>query len=154
MKKILLLFVCTGLLVSCGASKAERQAQKAFKGDWTLTHIKLPSALVDVELLGNADSKCFENSQWHFVPNNNTGSYELFNCTEGRRDFHWNVQEDSGMGAFYFTLKPEVEGQKARKVKSGYRLRLVNLDDHGMVWEQIVDFEGKPFTIQMNFVRN
>lgn len=154
MKKIFLLFVLTGVLVSCGVSKAERKAQKAFKGNWTLTDVNIPSALVDVQLLGDQDSKCFQNSQWHFVPNNNSGSYELYNCAEGGRNFHWSVQEDSGMGTFYFNLKPELEGQKARKVKSGYRLRLVALDDSQMIWEQTVDFEGKPFTIQMSFDRN
>ncbi len=154
MKKCLIWVLLVVVMTSCGVSKTERQAQKAFKGDWILTDIKLPSALVDVALLGDADSKCFENSQWHFVPNNNTGRYELFNCDAGQRAFHWAVQEDSGMGSFYFTLKPEVEGQKARKVTSGYRLRLLSLDESQMLWEQTVDYQGRPFTIQMHFSKN
>ena len=154
MKKIVLLFVMAGLLVSCGVSKTERQAQKVFKGDWTLTHVNLPSALVDVALFDDADTKCFENSQWHFVPNNNTGSYELMGCEPGVRDFHWSVQENSGMGIYSFNLKPELEGQKARKVKTGYKLRLVSLDEGQMQWEQTVSYEGKPFTIQMSFTKN
>lgn len=154
MKKIVLLFLMAGFLMSCGASKTERQSQKALKGDWTLTDIKLPSALVDVKLFDDEDSKCFQDSQWHFIPNNNTGNYALSNCSEGERDFHWSIQEDNEMGTYFFNLKPEIEGEKARKVKTGYRLRIVRLDDHQMLWEQTVEYEGQPFTIQMSLVRN
>lgn len=156
MRKLILLFCVAAVMVACGSSKIERQAQKAFKGDWTLTNIELPSALVDINLFGDEDIKCFQNSEWHFVSNNNKGSYELYseNCSEGRRDFHWNVVEKSDTGEFYFTLKPEIEGTNAQKVKSGYRLKLSYLEGDQMTWEQVGSLDGDSFRIQMHFSKN
>lgn len=154
MKKTFLVFFVTVLVVSCGVTKTERQAQKSFKGNWTLTDIELPSALVDVSLFQDADTRCFENSDWHFVPNNNKGTYELMDCEAGKRDFHWSVEENAEDGEYYFTLKPELEGENARKVKSGFRLKLKYLDEDTMQWEQTVSYEGEPFTLKMNFSKN
>lgn len=155
MKKTFLFLLLIGLLTSCGSTKIERQAQRTFKGDWTLTNIELPSALVDVTLFDDADSRCFENSDWHFVSNNNTGSYMLNdqNCTSGEREFNWNVQEKTNEGHFYFSLKPEVDGSNARKVRKGYRLKLVSLDENQMLWEETVSYQGKLFTIRMSFIK-
>lgn len=156
MKKYVFIVLFAGIMASCGTSKIERQAQRTLKGEWTLTAIELPSALVDVNLFEDEDSKCFENSNWKFVPNNNTGTYELMqqDCEEGERNFHWTIKEDSENEKYYLTFKPEIEGTKARKVKSGYKIEILSLDDAQMVWEQVIDYEGKPFTIQMNFSKN
>lgn len=154
MKKIILLLIVAGIMTACGTSKIERQTQRVFKGNWILTDISLPSALVDVSLFDEADSKCFETSEWHFVPNNNKGSYELFNCAPGQRNFVWSVQQGNAEEDFYFMLKPDTGAQKITKARTGYRLRLVSLDDTQMQWEQTVTHEGKPFTIRMNFSKN
>ena len=156
MKKIALFLFVTTMLISCGSSKIERQTQKTFKGNWTLTEVDLPSALVDVNLFDDVDSRCFEHSEWSFVPNNNKGTYKLYqeNCNPGTRSFHWNVEENTETGEFSFTLKQEVDGVNIRQEKRGVRLALVSLDDTQMQWEHTVSYEGKPFTIKMNFVRN
>lgn len=156
MKKPILLFFMVVMMLSCGSSKVERQTQKTFKGNWTLTNIELPSALVDVSLFGDADTRCFEYSEWKFVPNNNKGTYQLFqeNCNPGTRSFHWNVEENTETGEFYFTLKKEVDGVNIRQEKRGVRLELVSLDETQMQWKHTVSHEGKPFTIRMNFSKN
>lgn len=156
MKNSILILFLVGLLTSCGTSKVERQAQKTFKGDWTLTNVELPSALVDVDVFDDADHRCFEGSNWHFVPNNNTGTYELVgdDCSPDQRKFFWNIQENTDNGEYSFTLKPEAKAAQARKQKSGYRLKLMYLDDTRMTWEQTVTYEGSPFTIKMNFSKN
>lgn len=156
MKKSIFLLILMGLLVSCGASKIERQVQKAFKGDWVLTNVEIPSALVDITLFQDEDLKCFRNSDWHFIANNNKGSYEIHTngCAQGRRDFRWNVKESAGQGEFYFTLKPEIEGQNARHVQSGYRLKLSYLEGNQMTWEQNGSLDGQSFVIRMHFDKN
>lgn len=156
MKKTLFLLGVVLIMASCGASKIERQTQRTFKGDWVLTDVELPSALVDVSLFDDVDTKCFEPSVWHFVPNNNKGNYTIENsdCSPGKRDFHWSVKENSDTGGFDLTLKPEQDGKNAQKVKSGYRLELVELDENQMVWEQTVSYDNEPFTIQMRFSKN
>lgn len=153
MKKIIVIGFLALLTFSCGVSKVERNTQKMLKGNWTLTEVQLPSALVDVELFDDVDSKCFTHSDWNFIPNNNQGAYELSSCSQHRQKFHWSIQEGSS-SEFYLLLKPEVDGVKARKVSTGYRLELIGLNEYEMVWEQRVSFEGRPFTIRMNFVKN
>ncbi|HLS30050.1 MAG TPA: hypothetical protein VK021_04280 [Flavobacteriaceae bacterium] len=154
MKKYMLILCAVVILTSCGVSKAERQTQKTIKGDWTLTHIELPSALVDVNLFEDVDTRCFENSDWHFVSNNNKGSYKLYknDCQPGTRDFRWNIEENNN--EFYFTLKHEVDGVNIRHEKRGFRLKLVSLDDNYMVWEENTTYEGKPFPIRISFSKN
>src|SRR5699024_299840 len=114
------------------------------------------SGFVDVTLFQDASTNCFVNSDWHFVPNNNKGYYQLYqdDCTPGKRNFRWNVQQNSDSGLFSFTLKPVEEGQNARKTKQGYRMELVSLDNTRMVWEEQVSYEGEPFTIRMTFSKN
>lgn len=158
MKKVVFLFVVTALLISCGSSKMARQAQHTFKGDWTLTDISYPgsSGFVDVILFQDVGTKCFVNSDWHFVSNNNSGTYQLYksDCSPGKRSFRWNVQENAENGKFYFTLKPSDSGKQARKTKSGFQLELVTLNDTQMVWEETVSYQGKPFVVRMNFSKN
>src|SRR5690625_2879804 len=123
MKKTILILILAGVMLSCGTTKMARNAQKTFKGDWILTEITYPgsSGFVDVTLFQDASTNCFVNSDWHFVPNNNKGYYQLYqdDCTPGKRNFRWNVQQNSDSGLFSFTLKPVEEGQNARKTKQG-----------------------------------
>ncbi|MBW2960774.1 lipocalin family protein [Mesonia aestuariivivens] len=146
------------LLVACGTTKIERQAERTFKGSWTLNTITYPnnSGFVDVTLFQDATANCFRNSQWNFVSNNNKGVYTLTgaNCNSGTRNFSWMVQEENPEAGLYdFTLKPIGEGENARRIDTGYRLNLVSLTDTNMIWEQTVSYEGKPFKIRMSFTK-
>ena len=159
MKKTVLLLLVAIVAVSCGTTKIERQAERTFKGDWTLTNITYPnsSGFVDVTLFQDASSKCFTNSSWNFVSNNNQGSYMQSGsgCDTTMREFVWSVQEiDQTTGLYNFTLKVVKEGENARKVDTGYRLKLASLSEANMTWEQTVSYEGKPFLIRMEFIKS
>ncbi len=155
MKKLLLSFVVITLL-SCGTSKTVRQSKKVIKGDWTLSSISYnQTGTFNVSLLGDASKACFEGSSWQFIPNNNTGIYTIndSNCSTGERHFIFTIQEvDPDTGLYDFLLKPTDEKKKS-ETNSGFRLKLSQLSDTNMQWQQAVSLEGKPFTINMNFTK-
>ncbi|MDX1753316.1 MAG: lipocalin family protein, partial [Salinimicrobium sediminis] len=97
---------------------------------------------------------CLENSTWVFVSNNNTGSYEPsgMTCDTNTEFFIWSIDgSNAAMGNYDLMFKPTNEDHKSEMGNKGYRLNLTNLSQDQMVWEQTVQFEGKPFTIRMNF---
>ncbi|MDR6301611.1 lipocalin family protein [Mesonia maritima] len=158
MKKILFLCFTVVLISACGTTKIERQAERTFKGNWTLNSITYPNSngFVDVTLFDHAKANCFRNSDWNFVSNNNQGQYNLTgaDCPSGTQNFTWAVQEvNAETGLYDFTLKPVDEGENARKLRTGYRLSLKSLTENNMVWEQTVSFEGNPFIIRMSFTK-
>ena len=159
MKKIILLLFAALLLSSCGATKIERQAQKTFKGNWTLNKISYPDSqgIFKVNLFNDVSASCFTGSKWTFVPNNNHGTYSITDasCETGDRNFIFDVIETTpDSGVFDFTLKPVAEGDNPRKINTGYRMNLVSLSDTNMIWEQQVSLEGEPFTIRMHLSKN
>lgn len=152
--KQLILFLFTISLLSCGTSKTVRDSKKVIKGDWTLNAINYSEVgTYNVTLLQDASKACFENSTWHFVPNNNTGTYTINDtgCETGARNFVFTIQEiDPQTGLYDFLLKPTDEKHKSA-TNQGFRLKLNSLSDTFMQWQQTVSVDGKPFTIIMNF---
>ncbi|WP_055434707.1 lipocalin family protein [Lacinutrix algicola] len=153
MKKIILLLVVTTFL-SCGGSKVVRQSQKTIKGQWLLNNISYSEAgNFSVMLLNDASKECFEGSTWSFIPNNNTGIYTINNqnCTTGERNFVFTIQEvDEQTGLYDFLLKP-TDAKNKSVTNQGFRLKLAQLSEFDMQWQQTVSVDGKPFTINMNF---
>jgi len=155
MKRICLFLISLSLL-SCGTSKTLRDSKKVIKGTWTLSSITYSkSGTYNVNLLNDVSKDCFEGSTWQFVPNNNTGTYTINNtyCTTGDRYFVFTIQEvDATSGLYDFLLKPTNEKHKS-ETNQGFRLKLTNLSDTLMQWQQTVTVEGSPFTITMNFTK-
>lgn len=156
MKKIAILYLTFCFLVSCGASKTVRESKKTIKGDWTLSSVST-SAIGDfkITLLNDADKACFENSTWQFIPNNNTGTYTLsgLDCSAEQRYFVFTIDEvDETTGLYNFLLKPTNEKGKS-ETDVGFRLKLSSLSDTMMQWQQVVNLDGKPMTINMNFTK-
>ncbi len=153
MKKTLLFLIAISL-VSCGASKTVRDSKKVIKGDWLLNSITYSEkGTYNVNLLSDTSKECFEGSTWQFVPNNNTGVYNIngASCSSGIRNFVFTIQEiDPQTGLYDFLLKPTNEKYKS-ETNRGFRLKLTSLSDVMMQWEQTVSVDGKPFTITMNF---
>lgn len=153
MKKFIMLCLAISVL-SCGASKTVRVSKKIIKGDWVLNSISYSeTGTYNVTLLNDASKTCFEGSTWQFIPNNNTGIYNINNgtCPTGARNFTFTIQEvDAETGLYDFLLKPTNEKQKS-ETNHGFRLSLVALSDVNMIWQQTVSVDGKPFTITMNF---
>jgi hypothetical protein len=156
MKKIVFLVLSVLVLASCGSSAVVKEARKTIDGNWMLSSITYPGNEdnLQVSLLNNVPSKCLENSNWNFISNNNTGSYEPagMGCQAGPNFFIWSVSEVDATGGNYDLMyKPTNANHKSTTGNQGYRLNLTNLSGDQMVWEQTITFEGKPFTIRMNF---
>lgn len=154
MKKIMILVVLMGIAASCGTPKTVIESRKVIKGFWSLDKISYSEpGTFTVQLLNDTSRECFEGSTWRFIPNNNTGNYTIANsnCPSGERFFIFTIQEiDQSTGLYDFLLKPTNEKKKSED-NVGFRLRLAQLSESSMQWEQTVSLEGKPFTISMNF---
>ena len=73
------------------------------------------------------------------------------NCPSGDSNFIFDIQEmNPETGLYDFLLKPTNEKNKSEN-NVGFRLRLAQLNDTSMKWEQTVSMDGKPFTITMRF---
>ena len=153
MKKTLLLLITVSLF-ACGTSKTVRTSHKVIKGNWILNSITYSEkGTYNVSLLNDASKVCFEGSIWQFVPNNNTGIYNINNadCSTGARNFVFTIKEiDEQTGLYDFLLKPTDEKYKS-VTNTGFRLNLSALSDTDMQWEQTVLVDGESFTITMNF---
>lgn len=154
MKKLLTLSLIAVFFVSCGTPKAVQESRKIIKGYWNLDDISYSeSGTFNVTLLNDTSKECFEGSTWRFIPNNNTGVYTIDNgnCPSGDRNFIFTIQEiDPTTGLYDFLLKPTNAKNKSEN-NTGFRLRLAQLGGNSMKWEQTVNLDGKPFTINMNF---
>jgi hypothetical protein len=157
MKKIIALSLLVGLFYACGTPKTVIESRKVIKGYWNLNDVSLSeSGTFNITLLRDTSMECFEGSSWRFIPNNNTGIYTINNgdCPTGDRHFIFDIQEmDPSTGLYDFLLKPTDEKKKSEDNR-GFRLRLTQLNDSSMRWEQTVSLEGKPFTISMNFSKS
>lgn len=157
MKRILLLALVVVTVMSCGPSKTITESRKVIKGYWNLDNISYDtSGTFNVSIFNDASAECFEGSTWRFIPNNNTGNYTIDDpeCSTGERNFIFTIQEiDESTGLYNFMIKPtNVKGKS--ETNAGFRLRLAQLNDSNMTWEQTVDVDGQPFTITMNFSKN
>ncbi len=144
------------LAFSCGTPKTVTQAKKEIKGYWSLDNISYSeSGTFNVTVFNDTSKECFEGSTWRFIPNNNSGLYTINNgnCPVGDRNFIFSIQEiDPTTGLYDFLLKPTMKLGKPDKDNSiGFRVRLAQLSENNMRWEQTVNLEGQPFTISMNF---
>ena len=151
MKKILLLILSITLF-SCGASKNVRNQEKIIKGNWTLTNITYSkTGNYNVTLFKDALTGCFVGSSWKFVPNNNSGIYTIndTNCNSGEREFVFDIQEVDEISGYYdFLLKPDNNENNI-----GFRLKLTQLTETTMQWQQALTIDGQPFLINMNFIK-
>ena len=154
MKRLTLLILFGSLVLACGTPKTVVQSKKVLKGYWSIDDISYSEkGTFNVKLLNDTSRECFIGSSWRFIPNNNTGLYTInnSNCSSGDRHFIFDIQEmNSETGLYDFLLKPTDEKKKSEN-NVGFRLRLAQLTDTTMKWEQTVSLEGKPFTITMKF---
>ena len=143
-------------LLSCGTSKVVRDSEKDLKGNWTLNSFNYSkTGSFAVNLFNDTSTDCFEGSTWEFIPNNNSGTYEInsSDCVTGPRKFKFFIQEiDAATGLYDFMLKP-VNAKGKSETNQGYRLKLAGITETTMQWRQTVTLDGSPFTIFMNFTK-
>ncbi|QAA80943.1 lipocalin [Aequorivita sp. H23M31] len=154
MKKLIFLALIAGVTLSCATPKTVQESKKVLKGYWNLDEVSYDSTgTFNVTLFNDTSAECFEGSSWRFIPNNNTGNYSINNadCPTGERNFIFSIIEiDPASGLYDFMIKPtDAKGKSEDKV--GFRLRLAQLSENNMRWEQTVNLDGKPFKIKMDF---
>ncbi len=135
----MMLFSCKSTSVT--NTKLDRTSQVAIKGNWVLSSVSYPgSEYIKVNSFQIADSKCFEGSSWKFISNNNKGNMALekANCPAFASAFTWFVNKDGE-----FVLKLLDAGEKAKKVKEGYVLKLANQSETSFQLIDKINVGGK-----------
>jgi hypothetical protein len=153
MKKIALLLFFAIALVSCKSksatnTKLDLKTEVALKGNWKISNVSfLGSDVIKVMSFDVADSKCFIGSTWKFVSNNNKGNFELnsVSCTPYSTPITWYINKD---GNFVMKILDE---SKAKRVKSGYILKVANLTDSSFQLTQEIDVAGKMTNVVYQF---
>lgn len=130
MKKTVLIIVMSIFALACKPQQAvtntklDNKTERMMKGDWIISSVKfVGSDVFKVTSFNIADSKCFEESLWTFVSNNNTGEMILnkANCAAYGSHITWFVNKDGN-----FVIKFLEEGVKAKHTPSGYVLKIAN----------------------------
>lgn len=157
MKKLGITLLIATLFVSCSLSKVEKSARKTVDGNWVLNSVTYDAqGKFNTQLFNDVTASCFENSQWFFRSNNSTGTYDIINsdCSTGARNFRWAANEiGKNSGNFDFTMKFTDAKKNDLEKNTGFRMNLRYLDDNSMQITQTIQFEGKPFHINLNFTR-
>lgn len=134
MKKLIILSAMLGAVVACKpkqnlvTTSVERKTQVALKGDWVISNVEYAgSEYFKVNAFEVADAKCFEGSEWHLVSNNDSGTMALkkAGCSDYASNIKWYVTDDK-----QFVLKFIKDGDKPRKVTSGYILIVSNVTEN------------------------
>lgn len=149
MKKIILIFAFAAILTSC-KSALDTKSQGGIKGNWIITNVSYSgSDVIKVNSFNIAEAKCFESSQWKFVPNNNTGTMQLTKagCPAFSSPIVWTITKSGD-----FTLKI-TEGDKAKNVSQGYFLKVRNQTETSFQLVDNVNVGGKNTEIVYQFVK-
>lgn len=139
---ILLLSIFT-VLSSCDArKKISNQTEQSMRGNWVLSQVSVSKDFSISQLLGQAPVNCFQGSEWHLVANNHSGYYTLngMNCPSEQNKISWHMESDGNNTYLWF--KRIDEGQKAKNVKSGYKMRVVSIDEYQAHFSQEVPVNG------------
>ncbi|MDO5510608.1 MAG: lipocalin family protein [Weeksellaceae bacterium] len=130
MNKLAVLGIVMLIFASCStATQTARQTEQAMRGTWVLNEIVNDQQrnVAVTQLFDHASLECFTQSEWTFVANNSTGNYWLSgdNCPQGQNNISWHTSVEDG--ATYFWFK-RLDGERARNVTSGYKMRVVSAD--------------------------
>ena len=156
MRKILFVAAIALTLFSCKTSsvtakKVDFDIQKGIKGNWVISSVTYPgSDYIKVNSFQLADSKCFEGSTWKFVSNNNKGEMALtkYDCPVFSSPITWFVNNNGE-----FVMKILDAGEKAKKVRDGYVLRVANLTESSFQLIDKADVGGKLTDVVYQFQR-
>jgi hypothetical protein len=137
MKKILFLGLLTVLLYGCKANQSKQldnKTEAGMKGTWTISSVTYTgSDYIKVKSFEIADSQCFVGSTWNFVSNNNKGDVTIAKsgCASFTSPITWYINLEGN-----YVMKVLNADEKAKKIRSGYVLKLANLTDNSF---QLVD---------------
>ncbi|MET0760605.1 MAG: hypothetical protein ABWZ56_09310 [Flavobacterium sp.] len=154
MRKIILLSTLAILFFACKSKSVtetslDRQAQVGMKGNWVISSVTYPgSEYIKVNSFQLADSKCFEGSTWKFISNNNKGEMALtkVGCPAFSSPITWFVNRES-----QFVLKVLNAGEKAKKVRDGYVLKVANQSESSFQLIDKIDVGGTMTNVVYQF---
>jgi hypothetical protein len=159
MKQLISILLCV-VIFSCSASKSTTGVSKPnkrdLKGTWEVTNIKFvgEEGLYKAYIFDTADSACFKNSEWVFIPNNGTGKFTLNqtnNCEAMSQRILWSFFEH-GEDSTYFQFKLVDEKNKPLGAKkSGYRMHINNLSSSEMEAKIETTHQDKDFDVVFTF---
>jgi hypothetical protein len=163
MKKLLFLSLFSLLLLSCGSTKTETAAKpskKTLKGTWQVTNIRFvgEQGLYKATMFDIADSPCFKDSEWVFIPNNGSGKFSLTGaggsqCEALTTRIHWSFYEP-GDGSYQFQFKyVDDKNKPVDAANRGYRSNIDKLEPNTMDMRVQVTYDGKPFDVVMTFAK-
>ena len=156
MKKSIMLLVAVLTLFSCKVAsvtntKLDTKSEVAIKGNWTIASVTYPgSEYFKATSFDLADSKCLVGSSWKFISNNNKGNMALNSptCTSFTSAITWFVNKE---GEFVMKI---LDNQKAKKVTSGYVLKIANQTENSFQLVDKMDVGGKMVDVTYTFNKN
>lgn len=126
--------------LACGGSsnlgKENRGMRSGLDGTWTLDKVSYESeGYFKSVLFNDADTKCYNGSEWFFRSNNSTGTYTLFgpDCSPGIRYIRWSIQNDANGNPTTFTFKFTDEKKKDLYGGVGYAFNIRSISENQMV---------------------
>lgn len=157
MKKGFMLILLTIVMAACKSTsvtntKLDDKTEQLLRGEWTLTSVNYPgSDYIKVTSFQLADSKCFVNSQWKFVSNNNKGSLALSDasCAAFESPITWFINKEGK-----FVMKVLNADGKAKKVKEGYVLSIKNASNSSFQLVDQISVGGKLTEVVYQFNKN
>lgn len=155
MKKIILVCLLSVFVICCKSNSAtstklDNKSEVAIKGNWTIASVNyLGSDVIKVTSFDLFDSKCFVGSTWKFISNNNKGNFALNStkCTAYSTPITWFINKD---GEFVLKILDEA---KAKRVKSGYVLKVANQTQSSFQLIDKIDVAGKMTDVVYQFQR-
>ena len=153
MKKIILIVLFSVAIIGCKSksatsTKLDTKSEIALKGSWEITKVVYPNSdVIKVTSFDVADSKCFIGSTWKFVSNNNKGNFALNSpdCTAFTSPITWYINNE---GNFVMKILDE---SKAKKVKTGYILRIANQTKTSFELIDVINLAGKMTDVVYKF---
>ena len=156
MKKIVIVMLLVGLVIGCKSksatsTKLDNKTEVALKGNWKISSVTYPgSEYIKVTSFAIEDSKCFVESEWNFISNNNKGSMALkkSGCSAYGTVITWYVNKEG-----YMVLKFLDDGLKSKKVKEGYIVKLSNVSENTFQLVDQINVGGKLTDVIYQFQR-
>lgn len=133
------------------STKLDKSTQVALKGNWVLTNVSYPgSEYIKVNSFDLADSKCFIGSTWSFISNNNKGTMALTapSCTGFSSPIVWSINNQG-----LFVLKILDAGEKAKKVRDGYLLKVAGITESSFQLIDNINVGGQVKDVTYQFQR-
>lgn len=157
MKKAITIMMMSVLLFACKSTsvtntKLDTKSQVGIKGNWVITNVSYPgSDYIAVNSFQIADSKCFIGSTWNFISNNNKGSMALTksDCPAFSSPITWFINKEG-----QFVLKVLSAGEKAKKVRDGYILRIANQSETSFQLIDNISVGGQNKEVTYQFQKN